>query len=483
MWFDIWREASFTFGDSVYYQSNARIDLILVLSALILLYFKCKHGASSPPLCGRWIPWFGCAIHMGKQPLRFIRRKSRKFGPIFTLYCAGERLTFLTDPQDFHYFFNNPDLDFQEAVQVPVQKLASISREEFYKFHTKLHDMVKGRLAPIKIGQLGNTLSEQLNRQFDRHVDLKGPQDLMVITQRCMYASVLNTIFGDGNPLVNDQADYEEFLKQFKIFDEDFEYGVKLPSVFLPKWSAAKRYFLTRIEVTFKKMKGQHTQSEKLNMVNALLEKLDGDKVTHKFGMLVMFASIANAVPAAYWMLTYILTNENVQKKVLAELNDVFKDFKGKNGSCIKEADLKKLKYLHCCVYETIRIRSEGIIGRKVVRDTKIKGFHVAAGSMLMISPYLTHRDERYFEDPEVFKPERWADGNFEKPGFVAFGGGRYQCPGRWFGMMSMQTFVTMFFLKYTFKVHSLAPIPNMSHLIGVQHPLSEFLVSCSERK
>jgi hypothetical protein len=32
---------------------------------------------------------------------------------------------------------------------------------------------------------------------------------------------------------------------------------------------------------------------------------------------------------AAYWMLTYILTNENVQKKVLAELNDVFKDFKG----------------------------------------------------------------------------------------------------------------------------------------------------------
>jgi 24-hydroxycholesterol 7alpha-hydroxylase len=50
---------------------------------------------------------------------------------------------------------------------------------------------------------------------------------------------------------------------------------------------------------------------------------------------------------------------------------------------------------------------------------------------MLMISPYLTHRDERYFEDPEVFKPERWADGNFEKPGFVAFGGGRYQCPGR----------------------------------------------------
>ena len=34
---------------------------------------------------------------------------------------------------------------------------------------------------------------------------------------------------------------------------------------------------------------------------------------------------------------------------------------------------MKKLKYMQCCVYETIRIRSEGIIGRKVIRDTNIK--------------------------------------------------------------------------------------------------------------
>ena len=44
------------------------------------------------------------------------------------------------DPKDFHYFFNNPDLDFQEAVQVPVQKLGKLAlnmRNEFILKATK----------------------------------------------------------------------------------------------------------------------------------------------------------------------------------------------------------------------------------------------------------------------------------------------------------------------------------------------------------
>ena len=45
----------------------------------------------------------------------------------------------------------------------------------------------------------------------------------------------------------------------------------------------------------------------------------------------------------------------------------------GNDDGYIREEDLKKLKYMQCCVYETIRIRSEGIIGRKVIRDTNIK--------------------------------------------------------------------------------------------------------------
>ena len=45
-----------------------------------------------------------------------------QLGPVFTLKVAGKRLTFLTEPEDFKYFFDSNTVDFQKAVQKPVEK-------------------------------------------------------------------------------------------------------------------------------------------------------------------------------------------------------------------------------------------------------------------------------------------------------------------------------------------------------------------------
>ncbi|KAF3831601.1 hypothetical protein GH733_000413 [Mirounga leonina] len=54
---------------------------------------------------------------------------------------------------------------------------------------------------------------------------------------------------------------------------------------------------------------------------------------------------------------------------------------------------------------------------------------------MLMLSPFWLHRNPKYFPEPELFKPERWKKANLEKHAFLdwfmAFGSGKYQCPGR----------------------------------------------------
>ena len=46
-----------------------------------------------------------------------------QLGSIYTLCVAGERLTFLTEPEDFGYFFNSSDVDFQHGVQDAVMKV------------------------------------------------------------------------------------------------------------------------------------------------------------------------------------------------------------------------------------------------------------------------------------------------------------------------------------------------------------------------
>ena len=59
-----------------------------------------------------------------------------QLGPVYTLYVVGERLTFVTEPEDFGYFFNSSDVDFQHAVQDAVMNIGQ------YRFITMLHSVL-----------------------------------------------------------------------------------------------------------------------------------------------------------------------------------------------------------------------------------------------------------------------------------------------------------------------------------------------------
>lgn len=476
MLFDIWREITFVLG-------AARLGLIVILSGLILIYFKHNHEKKRIPSCGKWIPWLGCAIQFGKQPLEFLGVKRKELGDIFTLFVAGEQMTFLLDPEDFHHFFDTSCCDFQMAVQEPVHKLASISREDFFLHHSRLHDTIKGALAPLKIQKLMISFKHHIRENMGNYIKLHEKQDLMDIVCRTMYMSILSTLFGEDNPVISSQEHFEEFIKHFHVFDESFELGSKMPSFLLPRWKAAKQYILERSRQISCQRQTRQPTTDHLNVMDLLWKCLDGDKVHTNYGMLILFASLANTVPASFWLLTYILTNERVRNKVMTELADKFGDKTGEElAQVVSETDFRELRYLQQCVYETIRLRGEGVIGRKVIKPVQIKGYEVPKGSMLMISPYWSHRNEKYFPQPEEFLPERWENCGLEKQGFVAFGGGRFQCPGRWFGMMSMQTMAAMFLLHYTCAIYSPVPKPSLKHVIGIQHPLTPFTVSCVER-
>ena len=61
--------------------------------ALFLLNFMATKNFKYPPVIKGWIPWFGCAIDFGKEPLNFIKKSTEKDGLIFTVYAAGQRMT------------------------------------------------------------------------------------------------------------------------------------------------------------------------------------------------------------------------------------------------------------------------------------------------------------------------------------------------------------------------------------------------------
>ena len=91
--------------------------VVLLLIALLSNHFLGAKNVIYPPLIKGWVPWLGCAFDFGEAPLNFVRESWLKHGAIFTLYAAGQRMTFLTDVNDFPLFFNSAQADFQRAVE------------------------------------------------------------------------------------------------------------------------------------------------------------------------------------------------------------------------------------------------------------------------------------------------------------------------------------------------------------------------------
>ena len=101
-------------------------------------------------------------------------------------------------------------------------------------------------------------------------------------------------------------------------------------------------------------------------------------------------------------------------------------------------ADYADLKYVEAVLAESMRLYPPAwAIGRLAVENHELNNFPVEKGSLVLLSPFTMHRDRRFWDDPEIFKPERWenisikeASGRFV---YFPFGGGVRRCIGEQF--------------------------------------------------
>jgi cytochrome P450 len=96
--------------------------------------------------------------------------------------------------------------------------------------------------------------------------------------------------------------------------------------------------------------------------------------------------------------------------------------------------------YLDAVVRESLRIRPVvPVVARRIRADVELGGYSIPAGSVLMASIYLLHRDPLLYEDPEEFRPERFLEGEHEGGLWIPFGGGVRRCLGANFAQLEMR--------------------------------------------
>ncbi|GIX80593.1 cytochrome P450 4V2 [Caerostris extrusa] len=132
------------------------------------------------------------------------------------------------------------------------------------------------------------------------------------------------------------------------------------------------------------------------------------------------------------WALYLIGLYPEVQEKIHHELDSVLgADSKGP----LSVADLNELKYLECVLKESNRLYPPAaVIARKISEDISICGYKIPKRTQVVVSPFLVHRDEDVFPDPEQFDPGRFLPENsvnIPDCAYIPFAAGPRGCIGK----------------------------------------------------
>lgn len=158
------------------------------------------------------------------------------------------------------------------------------------------------------------------------------------------------------------------------------------------------------------------------------------DKQVHDEALTLLLAGHETTANALTWTWYLLAHHPEVEAALQAELIHVL------NGRLPTLADLSTLSYTRMVFTEAMRLYPPAwIMTRRTLQAYEIGSYTLPAGTFVFVSPYITHRDPRFFPDSEVFRPDRWApphDDSRPKFSYFPFGGGPRQCIGEGFAWM-----------------------------------------------
>jgi cytochrome P450 len=156
------------------------------------------------------------------------------------------------------------------------------------------------------------------------------------------------------------------------------------------------------------------------------------------------------------WSWYLLARHPRAERELVAEWRRVL------GGRTPTADDLPNLPYTDAVISEAMRVLPPVyLIGREATTDLELGGYRVRKGYTIFMSQWVSHRDPRYFPDPEEFRPERWLDGlarRIPKYAYYPFGGGPRVCIGNTFALMEAAVILAAVGQRYRFTLASDQP-------------------------
>lgn len=151
------------------------------------------------------------------------------------------------------------------------------------------------------------------------------------------------------------------------------------------------------------------------------------------------------------WMFYEMAKNPHIQERVYEEMIAVFQD------GAVSPDKYDELTYTKAVISETMRLYPAAwSMARKNLEDVTIHGVTIPANSNFMLSPYLMHRNRKYYTNPEAFRPERFLNGEMERQHkfiYFPFAAGPRRCIGEKFAWQEILSVASVICQKVRFEL------------------------------
>lgn len=179
--------------------------------------------------------------------------------------------------------------------------------------------------------------------------------------------------------------------------------------------------------------------------------------------MTIFLAGHETTAIALSWWAGLMAQHPQAAQRAQAEVDSILA------GKPIEYADVANMRYLNWSLKEALRLYppASALISRRTIKDVALGDWRIPKGAMVRITPWVVHRDARWFTEPTRFMPERF---NEDTPlpnrnSFIPFGTGPRVCIGSHFALTEMALIAAHLLQNFSFQIANL-PKPKFEVLL-----------------
>jgi cytochrome P450 len=410
----------------------------------------------------------------GRNPLEFLTKLQRTYGDLVSYRMGGEQIVLVSDPQAIKDILVTHNRNFLKSRGL--ERAKRILGQGLLTSEGALHLRQRRLMQPAfhreRVAAYGRTMVEYAERVRGGWRDgetIDAAQEMMRLTLsiagKTLFDLDVASQAAEVGAALTDVM--ESFWMTMMPFIDVLE---RLPIPLLRRAQRAR----TRLDKIIYGMiaerrsqgAGIHDRGDLLSMLLLAQDDEDegrrmSDEQVRDEAMTIFLAGHETTANALTWTWYLLSGSPQIEQRLHDEIDHVLQ------GRTPTAADIPSLPFTERVVTEAMRLYPPAwILGRRAIDEYAIGPYVAPPRTIFIMSPWVMHRDPRFYAQPDHFEPDRWTPAfraALPKFAYFPFGGGPRQCIGESFAWMELVLVVSTIAQRWSLKLvpgHPVVPQP-----------------------